>query len=179
MKKIFLFAAIVGAMLAGCSKDKPELKLEIGQDYQGGKIAYLDATGKHGLIAAPSDQDAGSGIQWYNGSYGITGATGTDIGTGKNNTEKIVTAQGTMVSYAANLCKSLNLGGYTDWFLPSKDELNKLYENRVKIGGFSNAWYWSSSEYDLNYAWNQSFNGGNQATSNRSSNCRVRAVRAF
>ena len=104
----FIIAAIVGAVLTGCG-DKPEPKLEIGQVYQGGIIAYLDATEKHGLIAAPSDQSAG--IQWYNGSEVETGATGTAIGTGKSNTELVVTKQG-VGNYAANLCKSLNLGGY-------------------------------------------------------------------
>ena len=136
-------------MLTGCSKDKPEPKLEIGQEYQGGKIAYLDATGKHGLIAAPADQSAG--IQWYNGSDIATGATGTAIGTGKNNTTKIVQAQ-RAGNYAAKLCDDLVLNGYNDWYLPSQDELKELYKNKDLIGGFTTGWYWSSTESASYYA---------------------------
>jgi len=70
---------------------------------------------------------------------------------------------------------------YNDWFLPSKDELNKMYENLYLegVGGFSNSYYWSSSELDLNNAWYQYFNDGSQFTDLKSFDVRVRACRSF
>jgi hypothetical protein len=156
----------------------------IGKDYQGGIIAYFlvsgdpgyDANVKHGIIAAPSDQS--TGIQWYNGSYTVTGATAIEIGTGNANTNTIVTKQGSG-SYAAQLCDDLDLGGYSDWYLPSKDELNKLYLNKVAVGGFASAVYWSSSELNNYGAWRQAFGDGYQFGLNKNFTVRVRAVRAF
>jgi hypothetical protein len=151
--------------------------LAIGQSYQGGIIAYIDSTGQHGLIAATADQS--EGIQWWNGTNIVTGATGTAIGTGLTNTNAIIAAQGSG-SYAASIARAYNGGGYTDWFLPSKDELNQLYVNRVAIGGFNDSnYYWSSTEYDNNFAWNQYFFNGSQSYGSKYYPNYVRAVRAF
>ena len=150
--------------------------LAVGVHYQGGIIAYLDETGKHGLIAAPEDQS--TGIKWCNDSFIITGATGEAIGTGQSNTTKIVQAQGAG-NYAAKLCDDLVLNGYDDWFLPSKDELSILYENSNVIGGFSNRYYWSSSEYSNVDAWYNSFYNNGCGYDSKNYIFRVRAVRAF
>jgi hypothetical protein len=157
----------------------------IGDSYQGGKVAYILQLGDpgyvdggiHGLIAAPSDQSAGQ--QW--GCYGttISGADGTAIGTGNQNTIDIVTGC-TTAGIAAKLCYDLTLNGYTDWYLPSKDELNKLYLNKVAIGGFANVNYWSSSEHDNLTAWSQLFiNGSQDYNSAKNNTSYVRAVRSF
>jgi len=149
--------------------------LAIGQSYQGGIIAYIDSTGQHGLIVATADQS--EGIQWYNGSYLVTGATGTAIGTGLTNTNTIIAAQGSG-SYAASIARDYNGGGYTDWYLPSKDELNQLYVNRAVIGGLTEYAYWSSTEHDNNNGWLQGFDYG-QFYDNKNTTSPVRAVRAF
>ena len=79
----------------------------------------------HGLIAAVQDQN--SGIQWNNGSLITTGATATGVGRGSANTDAIISVQGaTETSYAAGLARAYNGGGYTDWYLPSKNELNQI-----------------------------------------------------
>ena len=158
----------------------------IGEAYQGGKVAYVlqsgdpgyDPTTPHGLIAATLDQS--TGIRWYNGSYTTTGATSPAIGTGLSNTNSIITSQGaTSTSYAAGLARAYAGGGYADWYLPSRDELNKLYLNRIVIGGFANSYYWSSTEDDGNLAGLQIFLVGVQGSSDKNSTYAVRAVRAF
>jgi hypothetical protein len=160
----------------------------IAGSYQGGKIAYFlksgdpgfDANVPHGLIAAPSDQSSGfPGDSW--GCYGttISGADSTAIGTGNQNTIDIMNGCAT-AGIAARICGNLVLNGYNDWYLPSKDELNKLYLNSTAIGGFdSNAVYWSSTEFDLNRAWSQDFLYGYQTYFNKYTAGFVRAVRAF
>jgi len=81
---------------------------------------------------------------------------------------------------AARLCGDLVLNGYSDWYLPSKEELNKLYINRVAVGGFSSGNYVSSSEVDNANAWYQGFSNGSQLSNgNKASGFGVRAVRAF
>jgi hypothetical protein len=65
------------------------------------------------------------------------------------------------------------------WRLPTKDELNLLYKNKEKIGGFANNYYWSSTEVDNNYAWFQYFGSGFQKANYKSATNYVRAVRVF
>ena len=148
----------------------------IGDTYRGGVVFYLDGNGG-GLIAAPSDHQ--SSAAW--GCFGTsTGADGTAIGTGNQNTIDIeagCTTSGT----AADICANLTLGGYSDWFLPSKDELNEMYLNlhQQGLGGFANSSYWSSTESDNNNAWYQYFLNGFQSPANKNATISVRAVRAF
>ena len=89
---------------------------------------------------------------------------------------------------AARICGDLELNGFNDWYLPSKDELNKLYMNQEAIGGFKYGGvpfrtYWTSSQAHTGMAWIQAFGGKNsgmQAYGNKTgAKCRVRAVRSF
>jgi hypothetical protein len=167
----------------------------IGDTYQGGIIFYLDGNGA-GLIAAPSDQSTAA--EW--GCDGTaTGATGTFIGAGNQNTTDILNGC-SQLGIAAYICDTLTLDGYNDWFLPSQDELNKMYLNIGQgnalglgnVGGFGyfdsywssteNNGYWSNSTYiavPSELAWYKNFNNGNQNPIIKSSNLNVRAIRAF
>jgi hypothetical protein len=83
---------------------------------------------------------------------------------------------------AARLCGDLELGGYSDWYLPSIDELNKLYINRAAIVGITSNPYWSSTESasDSSKARSFFFNSGGLALDyNKNTPFCVRAVRAF
>ena len=151
---------------------------QLGDTYAGGIVFYVDGTGLHGLVAAPSDQS--TGIQWYNGSYVVTGASGTTVGTGQSNTTAIVNVQGAG-SYAAKLCDNLVLNGYDDWFMPSKDELGLMYTNlKVNgLGGFNGTDYMSSSEDGSDYVWTQYFPNGIPYENDKHYANYVRAARAF
>ncbi len=154
---------------------------KIGDTGPAGGIVFYDkgkvSDGWRYLEAAPSDQS--SGVPWWNGSY-VSIVTGTGLGTGKSNTDAIIAAQGSG-SYAATLCRNLTLGGYSDWYLPSRDELNLMYVNLKKagLGGFGEGWLWSSSQNSYNYAWDQSFSVGAQDGGYKAYGYPVRACRAF
>ena len=120
-------------------------------------------------------------FEWGCSRTPMAGADGTDIGTGEQNTTDIVTGCPT-IGIAARRAKNLVLGGKSDWFLPSKDELNQMYLRRTAIGGFSTDdgfYYWSSSENSY-FAWTQGFDLGIQYNNFGKPNPdSVRPVRAF
>jgi len=145
----------------------------IGDSYGGGIIFYIDNTGLHGLIAATTTQSK----EWGCAGTSIPG-TSTNIGAGQTNTTAIVNGCST-AGIAARICYDLVLNGYNDWFLPSKDELNQMYMQKITIGGFANGTYWSSSDYGAFYAWSQFFNDGTQVNYDKSHTAYVRAIRAF
>jgi hypothetical protein len=111
----------------------------------------------------------------------IMGADGVEIGSGEQNTADIVDlATGCPeAGTAAKLADTLVLGGQDDWFLPSKDELNQMYEERNKIGGFFPFVYWSSFESSDYNSWYQGFGDGGQYDDSKSYPHYVRPIRAF
>ena len=148
----------------------------------GGFIFYIKEGGYSDgwmyLEAAPHDQSASQ--VWSNVTDVAVGGTSANIGTGQANTTAIIVQSGHTGS-AAQICNDLTVGGYSDWFLPSKDELNKIYVNLhiEGVGGFESDLYWSSSENNAISAWGQNFISVFQSYSYKSFSRRVRAVRVF
>ena len=69
---------------------------------------------------------------------------------------------------------------FKDWRMPTNRELNLMYVNKSEVGGLKDAYYWSSTEYDVNGAWLQDFSNGNQYNASKSGiSSNIRAVRAF
>ena len=131
------------------------------------------------LEAAPATTEWD--VEWGPVGIDIAGASGTAIGTGAQNTADIVAAQGTGSATAGQLCDGMSYGGYDDWFLPSRDELNLMYINLHGngLGGYALDVYWSSTETNSDLAYRQSFPSGSQVGSPKSTVDRVRAARAF
>ena len=166
----------------------------VGDFAQGGIVFWVDETGQHGLVAAKEDQS--TGVRWYAGTFGNTQAKGDGPFSGEANTSIIIAAQVAIgddgSTYAARICNELQVteGGktYGDWYLPSKEELNLMYQNKATIdatagvnggSGFASDYYWSSTEYHGISAWKQYFANGTQGFNYKDDAGYVRAVRAF
>lgn len=140
--KIAVSLLIASFFILSCSSsdDTPEenLSFEVGQEYQGGIIFYLDDTAEHGLIAYPNDLAEAS---WgcFNQPNPIPPtvpiAQNNGIGFGLQNTLAIL-EYCDEPNIAASLAYNLSGNGYDDWYLPCIDELALIYEHRNLIGGF-------------------------------------------
>ena len=154
----------------------------------GTKCRYLEAAPVGWLTAAtPAGQTncvvAGTSTTdpqcaWSGNTSAAIGSTGTGIGSGYANTSAMI-AQSNVAGRAATVARAFQGRGKTDWFLPSKDELNLLYLQRSAIGGFASGYYWSSSEYAAYRAWYQYLDYGYQNNFFKTNAYYVRPVRAF
>ena len=172
------------------SANKP---YSIGDFVHGGIVFWVDETGQHGLVCAKEDHSAS--VRWFGGTNGNTQAKGDGVYAGKANTTIIIAATVSIgddnVTYAARVCNELQVteGGktYGDWYLPSNHELNLMYQNSRTInttagnnsGSNLASTYWSSKEIDNDSAWLINMSTGNGADTNKATNSKVRAVRAF
>ena len=157
---------------------------QIGDTGPAGGIVFYDkgeySEGWRYLEAAPENTEWVE-KPWDYGVDAYVHGTEVEIGSGPGNTEAIVSVLGNGGEYAAKLCDDLEYGEQDDWFLPSKGELNLMYQNlRLQgLGGFEQTLYWSSSQSSQFEAWAQHFSSGDQSGHPKDYNFRVRAARAF
>ena len=111
--------------------------------------------------------------EWSGNTSSLIGTTVTAIGTGYANTSQMI-ANSSTAGKAGTVARAFQGGGKTDWYLPSKDELNQMYVNKTAIGISSSGSYWSSSERNA-----QSFASGVQVSTGTQNEFNVRPVRAF
>jgi hypothetical protein len=171
----------------------------VGESYGGGIIFYVYDGGKHGLIAATSDQS--SDAKWDLSKGNETRAKANGIGAGIRNTTTIIISSEISQrksfkdngwsfdseDFAAVICneysKSETVNSlettYGDWYLPSKYELNLLYLKRSTVGNFAADKYWSSTESDEDKAWTINFSTSSNSPDEKTIKNRVRAIRNF
>lgn len=151
----------------------------------GGKVFYDkgdDSGGWRYLEAAPIGWNGGSdpSVVWGCEGVEISGARGTAIGTGKQNTAAIVANCGT-AGIAARIATNYNGGGKSDWFLPSTEEMRQIYLQRSALSGLS-SFYWSSTEDSGYFAWTPDFTSGSGYRQNsyfKALTAPVRPIRMF
>lgn len=152
----------------------------IGQRYGGGVIAYIDSSKCHGIIV---DTLNVSDSCWWSIEGDINPINSTSYGSGRANTLNIIRDETIQMQYAAYWTTSnYHISSYNDWFLPSKDELNSIYENKDDWGWYSTQYniYWSSSNIlNSSKVWVQDFNTGEQKLLTQLDNAAAIAVRKF
>ena len=163
----------------------------IGEEFGGGVIFHLwkDNAGiEHGLIVDKTDLSTAQA--WSNIDQTLIGPSAQSSWDGLSNSNAIVVQVGHTNS-AASLCLNSTNGGQSDWYLPSIQELNMLWNNYynvarslTQISGatqLQTAYYWSSTESDAAVAWYFYFGNGTASIYNvgKTSPSYVRAVRAF
>lgn len=172
------------SIVAGIPDTTPSARQHyIGEAYGGGVIFYLSEDGKSGLIAAPSDVSRSAR---YQGSTNVQNGTQNNVGIGFgsiNTAAMMAIPDSNQAGMAAPLCHYLISGGFSDWFLPSRGELDLMRFYKNLIGGFAAVNYWSSTEAVTDsdkYAYGINFADASGWTKLKKTDYRaVRAVRAF
>jgi hypothetical protein len=168
----------------------PAITYKVGDKGPAGGWVFYDkgvfTSGWRYMEAAPNDIGP---AQWGVRNVEV-GGTSTAVGTGRANTQRIISElEQSGEDGAALLCTAMNINGLTGWFLPSKDELNMMYVNlKTKgLGGFGSGLYWSSSQafsggfmnLDRNNAFAQNFRNGSEERYEKNGTSSVRPVRQF
>jgi hypothetical protein len=156
--------------------------LGIGSSYQGGIVYYIFQLNDpgyvegqvHGLIVSPNGQGSAT---WNNNQGYFIGKTSTALGTGMANTNAIIAFPASGVC-AASIARSYQGGGYTDWYLPSKDEMQLL---NPTLSSFIELYHFTSSEANLPnaYGWFPSGVSGISSWIQKNPSYQVRAIRTF
>jgi len=191
----------IGVGLVSCSEDEtPEPNHPpIGSEMEGGVLAYVFTSADAGYVAGEvhgiivSSEDLNTNPQW--GCRGTeVGGTSREIGSGRGNTSMVAAFHDNLPDYynnprqchnandgtvAAKLAEDAVINGYSDWFIPTRDEALVLFENREQLGGFSNEDYWSSCESNRQNACAMSFVTGATFSASKESHKKIRLIRYF
>lgn len=153
----------------------------LGMEAEGGIVFYIDESGQHGLVAAMEDIGP---FAWGCQEINISNSNEQLIGTGLQNSLNIL-AQCSETLIASSEALGFESEGYTDWFLPSFDEIQEMYfaigqgASNGNKGGFSNSWYWTSSQANEDIAWSFSFSNGTTFNLFKTSTLMIRPIRSF
>lgn len=166
----------------------------VGEPYGGGVIFYVDHTGQHGLICSMADLSPAH--PWSNVTGTLIGSGAQSDWNGQGNSTAIM-AQGGHTNSSALLCDNYTnsdygTGVYSDWYLPSIDQLNKLFQARMEVSEvldndgnagtvtLAKTNYWSSTEYSASTAFGFSMTRGDAIeTPGKGTTFSVRAIREF
>lgn len=187
--KITTFLFISTLLCVGCTSMTPVESVtiyKIGDTGPANGIIFFDkgdySDGYRYLEVAPVETERS--LQW--GAFNTpSGASSASLGDGKSNTTTIIASHRSVDEreYAAKYCENLEINGFSDWYLPSKVELDLLYWqiSGLGIGDFQGIGfgYWSSTEYDETQAWGQGFHEGIQGRIEKTEQFLVRAIRSF
>jgi len=183
---------LTGTMLENTNKSQPVIQepeaiekkeYKIGDFGPAGGIVFFDkgsfSNGWRYLETAPVEIE-------FSAKWGLDRRdvkTNAATGTGKNNTQVITEELSKTMdkNTAAQLCAAINFDGFTDWFIPSKDELDLMYKNlKLKnIGGFGSGKYLSSTQRGRVTVWAQNFSNGRQEDLSKSETFNIRVIRSF
>lgn len=167
---------------------------QIGDFVQGGIVFWVDETEQHGLVVANVNQSAA--MRWHAGTFGNTHAKGNGLYAGKSNTSiiipSIIAIGDDGDNFAARLCNDLQIiqdgVTYGDWYLPSRLEMNLIYQSRSAVNttaaansgdSLVNDVYWTSTESSDNSAYGLDFSNGQESTIFKTFANSVRAIRSF
>jgi uncharacterized phage infection (PIP) family protein YhgE len=162
---------------------------KIGDEFAGGIVFYLDPTSLKGLVVTKVNVSNG-GTEWGCYCQDIKN-TKAEVGSGQNNTKEMLTQCNpgqNFTNWSARIVNDIILNGYEDWYLPSKDELNLIYQNlHLKgIGNFSSTVpYWSSTQASYGSCgltgggWTQNFGTGQQIQEIKTGYAGTGAIRAI
>lgn len=161
-----------------------KLKLpKIGAAFEGGFFAgrFFIGDQAHALIVSPKAKGELQPMPWSNSMVMVPGAISYCDGIANTN------AMAKVGSPLAKQLLDLSIGGFEDWYLPSRLESLLLFHELRAIKAFlpdgkqafECVWYWTSTQHAeyADYAWYQNFGYGNQNHWLKSSNHRARAVR--
>ena len=171
----------------------PTPTYRIGDTGPAGGLIFFDKGNNSGgwryLEAAPVAYETTAQWRHNSGALGedmprIIGNTPREIGMGYTNTQNIMrhfNQHGGGFGLAIQVCNELVVNGFSDWFLPSLDELNFMYGNlnRRGLGGFRNEWYYSSTIVNNGFPARVNFANGEPSEGDSGTSRRVRAVRRF
>ena len=156
------------------------INIDLGKSGEAGGVVFFDkgnySDGWRYIEASP--EDILPLISWKANEYKETLAKDRKLGGGKNNTIAIIAKNGEGL-YAANMCRKYSLGGYSDWCLPSLEEMKKLGEFYSKKSQPLNSKYWTSTESNESYAYYYALANTKDETDDKMIKYCIRAIRYF